>query len=364
MTRDFAASASLGWMAALRSVVALAVALSVAEGVAAGSPFQARAEDRFRIEEVVPGVFVARPHEESLAGANATFIVGEEDVIVVDTHMTPGSATALLEVIRERTSLPVRFVVETHWHPDHTQGAQAYRHAFPDELTIVAHRTAREEMKTLGVVRLERDLERLPAEIETLRRAMGADPSDPVALGDEIRRRERLLEELASIRLVLPGVTFTDAMTLGRRGRLVRVLYFGRGHTAGDAVVHLPGERVAIVGDLVTGGPPFARDGYPQEWIQTLESLEALDVDTVISGHGTIMGPEVFAHRRAFLESALEVVRAGRRDGLSPDEIAALIDIDSFRDGFDPEPAGRPWRGWMRMIVDRALLDGRRKAMR
>ena len=315
----------------------------------------------FDVEEVATGVFVARPGSSSgsLIGANAAFIINDDDIVVVDTHMTPGAAEALLETIRRYSRLPVRLVVQTHWHPDHTQGTQAYRAAYPDPVRVLSHRLAREEIETLGLARLERDLERIPKEIELLEARLAARPDASPA--KEWRRtlddQRRFIAELRRVKLVLPEVTFSESVSITGGTRVMQLLYFGRGHTAGDAVVYLPRERVAIVGDLVTGGPPFARDGFPREWIHTLRSLEGLAVDIVISGHGTVRGPEVFAARRAFLESALAVVDAGRREGLSPEAIAERIDIDSFRSGFDPEPPNRPWRGWMLMIVERALLD-------
>ena len=136
----------------------------------------------------------------------------------------------------------------------------------------------------------------------------------------------------------------------------MQLLYFGRGHTRGDIVVYLPNDKVAIVGDLVTGGPPFARDGYPHEWTETLAALETIDVNVVIPGHGRIQrSNRIFSDRRRFLDEALRVIRRESARGATPHEIADTIDLDSYRNTFDPEPPERPWRGWMRMLVERTL---------
>ena len=132
----------------------------------------------------------------------------------------------------------------------------------------------------------------------------------------------------------------------------MHILYFGRGHTRGDAVVYLRRERVAFVGDLVTGGPPFARDGFPIAWTETLRGLRELDIDVLVTGHGGIWrGKRVLADRIRFLEHVASVLRAGRSEGSSVEQMADAIDLELFRDTFEREPAHRPWKDWMRMLA-------------
>lgn len=319
----------------------------------------ASAGQSFDLEEVAAGVYAAIPRPEVAAGANAAVIVNEDDVVVVDTHMRPSFARDLLNQVRAITSHPVRFVVNTHWHPDHTQGNQAYLGAFPSGSVFLSHRATREDVATLGVERLERDRARLPGEIAQLEAELPA-LSGPAA--DRTRRliaeQRAFLEELRSIELVLPAVTFDRSVTLHRPERKIQVLFFGRGHTRGDAVVYLPQERVAIVGDLVTGGPPFARDGYPFEWVETLSQLAQLEIEVIVPGHGRVRrGAQVIQDRIRFLGDALGIVRRGWVEGKSVAQMAAEIDIDSYRHTFDPEPPGRPWREWMHTLVERAVAE-------
>lgn len=303
------------------------LALAVAFGVAAVAVPQ-----ELTLEEVAPGIYAVLSPPGHLAAANAGVVVLEDAVLVIDTHMVPSAARELLTKVHSVTDLPVRYVVNTHWHPDHTQGNEAYRAAFPSDVIFVSHDMTRADIAVLGVERLERD-----------RRNLDEGP-----LRAELRRLE----------LVLPNLTFSQSLQLTVGSRVVQILYFGRGHTRGDAVVYLPRERVAFVGDLVTGGPPFARDGFPIAWIETLRALRELDIDVLVAGHGGIWrGTQVLSDRIRFLEHVASVVRAGASESLSAEQIAAAINLEAFRETFEPEPAHRPWKDWMRMLAERGLRE-------
>lgn len=329
----------------------------------------------FDLEEVAPGVYAVSPRPGIPAGANAAVIVNADEVIVVDTHMRPSFARALRDQIRTLTALPIRYVINTHWHPDHTQGNQAYVGAFPKGVTLLSHAIARQEIATLGVRRLAQDRERLPREIAAWRSQLDrleAEAATDAGTRQEAARLQRriaeaaaFLRELELVELVLPNLTFERSLTLHTSSRRIQLLYFGRGHTRGDAVVYLPTDKVLMIGDLVTGGPPFARDGYPGEWVRTLSRIQRLDVEVIVSGHGRVMrGKQVLADRIRFLEDALQVIRAGLDRGHGVDQIAAAIDLDSYRGTFDPEPPEQPWRGWMRMLVERAIAEREDQAAR
>jgi len=284
------------------------------------------AQERLALEELAPGVFVALSPPGHAGAANAGFLVYPDEVVVIDTHMVPAAARELLERIREHTAAPVRYVVNTHWHPDHTQGSGIYASEFGADTLFVSHTTTRTDIGTLGQARLERDRASQPA--------------------------------LTNVELVLPNLTFARALELHLTARRIQLLYFGRGHTRGDVVVYLPDDRIAFVGDLVTGGPPFARDGYPFAWIDTLRALDRIEIDTVVGGHGKVWrSKQVISDRIRFLEQATATLRRGAARGDSAEAIASVLDLERFRDTFEPEPPSAPWRGWMHMIAERGLEE-------
>ena len=106
----------------------------------------------FEIVKVAEGVYAAIRKEPPglTVNGNSIFIINDDDVIVVDTTLTPGSARAELAALRKLTSKPVRYVINTHWHDDHIMGNQVYRDAFPG-VEFIAHARTREYLPTTGL---------------------------------------------------------------------------------------------------------------------------------------------------------------------------------------------------------------------
>src|SRR5579864_2707991 len=112
----------------------------------------AAAGPAFRLQEIGHGVWAAIVNDEGLAGGNAGFVIGDNGVAVIDTFQDPRPAQALLSEIRKRTSLPVRFVVNTHYHLDHVNGNDVFAAA---GAVIVAHRNVRAWMRTENMKMLD-----------------------------------------------------------------------------------------------------------------------------------------------------------------------------------------------------------------
>src|SRR5829696_2768772 len=106
----------------------------------------------FEMVKLADGVYLARRTEPAglTVNANSVFIVNDEDVLVVDATLTPGTAREELAALRKLTDKPVRYVVNTHWHDDHVMGNVAYRDAFPGA-DFVAHENTREYLPTTGL---------------------------------------------------------------------------------------------------------------------------------------------------------------------------------------------------------------------
>ena len=100
----------------------------------------------FDVVKVTEGVFAAIPKAGIPVGSNGAFVVNDDDVLVVDTHYRPSYARELLAEIKKVTPLPVRYVVNTHWHNDHVQGNQAYVNVWPKGVEFLSHVSAREDI--------------------------------------------------------------------------------------------------------------------------------------------------------------------------------------------------------------------------
>jgi cyclase len=199
---------------------------------------------------------------ETSYGANSTAVIGRSSVLVVDPFIVPAFAKLVENALRDRTSLPVRFVVLTHHHTDHALGAGwfAGRGA-----TVAAHAACRD--------------------------AMEAEHAGLI----EARRRVRELAELfRDVEPHLPGIVFGDAIEIDLGESRARVFHPGPGHTAGDVVVRLERESVVVCGDLVSAG---FHVNYEDAVLENLENgiraLRDLGARTYVPGHGAPGGPEI-----------------------------------------------------------------------
>ena len=212
---------------------------------------------------------------------NTGVIIGDDAVLVADTQATPAMAADVIRRIREVTDKPIRYVVLTHYHAVRVLGASAYRAegcqqvlASQDTYDLIVERGEQDKASEIGrFPRLFRNVETVPAG------------------------------------LTWPTMTFTGKMTLWLGKLEVQLLQLGRGHTKGDTVVWLPGERAMLSGDLVEfDATPYAGDAYFQDWPQTLERIAALQPLALVPGRGPALQGE------AQVQKGLQVTRDFVRD--------------------------------------------------
>ncbi len=241
----------------------------------------------YTFTRIADGVYHAVGTGNMAVGANATVIVNDSDVMLVDSHVSPAAAWALLQELREITPKPVRYVVNTHFHYDHAHGNQVYGpgveiigHEFTRAALLAGTSKSSASYKGLERVLRQRD--------DSLRRMVASAGTDSArtAAGRALRQVQRYQQAIDAVTPVPPNVTLSQQLTLFRGGREIRILFMGRGHTGGDVVVFLPRERVLITGDLVGSGLPYLGDGYIDEWATTLERLPTLEWDVLLPGHG------------------------------------------------------------------------------
>jgi glyoxylase-like metal-dependent hydrolase (beta-lactamase superfamily II) len=196
-----------------------------------------------------------------------------------------------MEQIKSVTPKPVKYVVDTHFHWDHYYGNEVYLGAWPAGVEIISSEATRQNIEQRGIPRVKREILEVPKEIETLKAdlAKAADTTKKAEIQANLRQTEAYLAELKAMRVTLPTLTFDRSLMLYQKSRTVEILYLGKGHTDGDAVVYLPKEKVIITGDALHGWTPYMGDSYPYDWIRMLEATEKLDFDYIIGGHGDVM---------------------------------------------------------------------------
>ena len=241
----------------------------------------------YTFTKIAGGVYSAVGTGTIAVGANATVIINDDEVMLVDSHVSPAAAWVLLDELRAVTTKPVRYVVNTHFHYDHAHGNQVYGpgveiigHEFTRAALLAG--TSKSSASYLGLERV------LKQRGDSLRRLLASARTDSARAAAERGRRQvqRYQEAVDAVTPVPPSVTMSQRLTFVRGGREIHIVFLGRGHTGGDVVVHLPKERVLITGDLVGSGLPYLGDGYIDEWAATLEKLPALEWDVLLPGHG------------------------------------------------------------------------------
>jgi glyoxylase-like metal-dependent hydrolase (beta-lactamase superfamily II) len=266
--------------------------LAAAFVAAAPAPASAQALP-FELNQLAPGVYAAIDGPEHKAGANAGFVIGDDGVLVVDSFFNPDATRALVAEIRRLTPKPIRYVVNTHYHVDHTGGDAVLKDA---GATIIAHRNVRawvhdENLHLLG----DRVTPALKAQIEAL---------------------------------PLPDVTTTGGLTvwLGSRKIVIRTVL---GHTGGDLTVEVPDAKVLFTGDLLWRGvPPNLIDGSVKEWDATdaaFERIPGASGITFVPGHGELANAHDIADFRKYLADLKRLVAHGRSAGLKDGALAASV---------------------------------------
>ena len=228
-----------------------------------------------------------------LAGSNAGFVIGPEAVLVVDTFVSPAAAQQMLEAIREKTNLPVRYVVNTHYHLDHVSGNEVFAKS---GATVMAHDNVRPWMRT-----------------ENLK-----------FFGEKITPKQR--ERVDN--LYLPDMTYAQGATAYIGINRGEVLRFMPGHTGGDTIIYDAQANVVFCGDLFWNHAlPNLIDASTEEWVETLNVLlHDYPSARFVPGHGEKVGDasDVRAFRD-YLVFLRQVVSRAQADGVSGADVLKVV---------------------------------------
>jgi len=300
----------------------------------------------FELEKVADGIYAAVANGRAMINCNAAIFENDDHLMIVDAHSAPSAVYSLVgQIRREITEKPVRYVVATHLHGDHTQGLPAYRSISPNA-SIIASAKTRSLMVELGAARLKSAVDGVPNSIENLnRRLASAKSAEERAYYQEMIAQSRaFLEEMRNVPVELPNVTFDDQMVLHNKAHDLYLSFRGRGHTAGDIVVHCPAKKVLASGDLLHSFFPTIGDGYPRDWPATLRSIQQLEFEKVIGGHGGVLQSAQRATQlRDYLDELLEIVSRAKHDGVPLDRLQQTVtpaSLKSLQGGYGDYLAG------------------------
>lgn len=252
-----------------------------------------------RLVQVAEGVYV-------FPGiVNSGVIVTDRGVVVVDTQISPALARRLLGEIRWMTSAPLAYVVNTHYHGDHSYGNVV----FAGEAPIIAHE------RTPGLMRARE--QRMKDFYES--RGVPA----------------------RSLPVVLPTLTFSDRLTLVLGEEVIELRYLGKTETDDAIIVYLPRKGVLFSGDTVRGdgfpmlGMPNMAEGLTMEgeWPQVLEQIERMRPKVVVPGHGPVLRDlQLIVRQRTLMEDLLGAMRPYLARGAGLEEIKRDLRLPQYAD--------------------------------
>lgn len=263
---------------------------------------------------------------------NSVVIINRSGVIVIDTHINPAAARAVVEKIREITTQPVTHVVNTHWHDDHTNGNYVYREAFP-HCKIMAHSETLKKLK-----------QEWPAQIELRRKSYASLTQEQVlAAAEKLQASdamkaqtyrvfagyiEALKPELNSLEPVYPDTLVDEKLVIDEQGRPVVLQWMGAGNTAGDLVAWLPNDKIVVTGDLLVAPIPYAFDSPMLAWKKTLTEIRQLPAKTIVPGHGKPMADFRYLDQVLnLLDETVNKVREAAAHGRSLDDLSSSVDL-------------------------------------
>jgi cyclase len=207
------------------------------------------------LEEVSRGVYAYIQLDGSWGLNNTGFFVGHDGVTVIDTCFTERRTRAFLDAIRSVTDRPLRTLINTHHHGDHTHGNYLLPAA-----TIIGHELCRAVVIATGVA--------------------------TSALFPGV--------EWGELRVAPPFVTFQDRLNVYVDDLRVELIYLGPAHTTNDVVAWVPDRKLLFAGDLLfNGGTPFVVFGSVAGSLAAIERMRALGAERIVPGHGAVCGPEV-----------------------------------------------------------------------
>jgi glyoxylase-like metal-dependent hydrolase (beta-lactamase superfamily II) len=279
--------------------LALLIIAVLAAPAAAQQGAQPSATPEIVFKQVAPDLYFLFDFESSNAGV----LITEEGALVIDTRQHPRDGQDLLDRIRKITDKPVKWVVNSHFHGDHTYGNSVFKAA---GATIVAQRDTARLMQQVAAKEFARRGQFFARR--------GYDPKE--------------------VKLVLPDVTFDNEMTIRLGGKEIRLIYLGPGQNPGDTFILLPHARV-----LYTPGafgqrsmPNMAFTPSVDNWIKLLGQVAAMDVDKIMPAHGDLATRPDLTELAKFLTDEYTAVKNAVAAGVKVEEAVKTLTLPEYKD--------------------------------
>jgi glyoxylase-like metal-dependent hydrolase (beta-lactamase superfamily II) len=190
-------------------------------------------------------------------GANTGIVIGKDFLVAVDSLISAQEAKRFIKDIKKITKKPVKFLINTHYHLDHSLGNSEFAKR---GAIIISHENDKENMHKAGEGMLQY--------------------AEQLGLSDQ---------DMKGTKLAYPTLTFGDRLTLDLVNNKIEILFIGPSHTTGSVLVHVPREKVLFTGDILfTDFHPFLGEANIEGWVKVLDYIMTRDIDKIIPGHGPV----------------------------------------------------------------------------
>ena len=280
----------------MRSKISFVFVLAASVSVFASTTWAQDLGPQFR--KIKDGIYVQSARE---ANSNAGIIVTQEGVVLVDSGHNPTDSRAVMDAVKKLTPLPVRFLIDTEVHADHTTG----HYVFSPPAVIVNHTGAGEAMRK-GFV--------------------------PERMPNLIRQFPEMAAAAQDYRLVPPQIEYRDKLTIQLGERTIEVLYLKNVHSEADSAVWLPQERVLFAASVaIQNGINILRPFVTiPDMLNAMRRMKALNPEIVIPGHGSPGTTKIFDDSERYYALLLERVGAMARAGKTLDQIKAEVKMPEY----------------------------------
>lgn len=295
--------------------------------------------DHLETIKVTDSIYVFKPKIDWTHG-NGVAIIGADGVFFVDTYISPIYALEAINRLKAVTKLPVKYVLNTHWHYDHVIGNYEFKLAFP-ECKFVMHDSTNYFMKTQVKSVVEGDLESSKQGMEILlkerkeRKTSNGFPITDSMLPFwdwQIREAKELLDNYRPLKLVTADITFSDHLTVQWGSMTLRLKHLRQyAHSEGDVIVWIPQKKLVIAGDIVVGPTPYETQPNAPGMVQAIQQIIDMKPAIIIPGHGVVQYDLSYVNlvKEAFT-SYLREAEVAVKNNIPLKEAVAYVKLDDL----------------------------------
>ncbi len=278
--------------------------------------------EHFELKQLADGVYAAIALPGGRAFSNGGFVDLGDQTLVFDAFESRAAAADLRSAAEQITGRAVSYLIISHCHADHWGGNPVFA---PETPIITTHATREEMPAAIGwLVELKENPAELEQAIQETREQLGTETDERKreSLRASIARMTGWLKALPTMELRYPEQTFSGELVFHGSRRRAELVEVAPGHTASDAYLLLPEDRIVFMGDLgFLQSQPFMVYCDPQAWVAELERMEQFDVDVFVPGHGPLGTKADLALQRQYITLLEELVAQSISDGLAVEEV-------------------------------------------